>query len=213
MSVRIDGAVAVVVRKADAPERVNADGAVSDDDVVAMRCASRGDAEALIDRLADDGVSREHVAIIDGQSACAWLDVQRDDDALVITLQPFQRFDFLSTSDSGLHYVRERRGGMTRVLTDSELADFSGDPRPCPDCGEQFGCDHYNTAGEPLLSDAEVDAEVPREWVAFAKDYGISRRDLERLTLIDRAEGEYRVTVPEHDMRTLELVLLLNEAR
>ena len=45
------------------------------------------------------------------------------------------------------------------------------------------------------------------------RDYGISRRDLERLTLIDRAEGEYRVTVPEHDMRTLELVLLLNEAR
>jgi hypothetical protein len=125
------------------------------------------------------------------------------------------RFDILSRSDSGLSYVRERRGGVMRVLTESELADFGGDPPPCPQCAEQFGCEHYNCAGEPLLSDAETEAAVPDEWRGFARDHGVSRADLERLRLIERAgeEGEYRLAGGTADMRTLELVLLLNEAR
>lgn len=123
------------------------------------------------------------------------------------------RFDLLSDSASGLHYVREKRGGVVRVLTDTELADFD-DPPPCAECGEQFGCDHFNCAGEPLLGDDEVESAVPREWLAFAKDYGISRNDLERLPRIELIEGEYRLASgAPSDMRTLELVLLLNEAR
>jgi hypothetical protein len=125
----------------------------------------------------------------------------------------FQRFDFLSKSASGLSYVRERRLGVTRVLTPSELADFS-DPPQCSECGEQFGCEHFNCAGEPLLSESEIEGEVPREWSTFAKDYGISRGDLLRLKRIECNEGEYRMA--DHDtadMRTLELMLLLNEAR
>ena len=42
----------------------------------------------------------------------------------------------------------------------------------------------------------------------------ISRQDIDRLKLIEQHEGEYRLV--DHaatDMRTLELVLLLNEAR
>jgi hypothetical protein len=124
------------------------------------------------------------------------------------------RFDILSRSDSGLSYVRERKGGVMRVLTESELADF-GDPPPCPQCAEQFGCEHYNCAGEPLLSEAEAEAAVPDEWRGFARETGVSRADLERLRLIERAgeEGEYRLAGGTADMRTLELVLLLNEAR
>jgi hypothetical protein len=123
-----------------------------------------------------------------------------------------KRFDILSRSDSGLSFVRERRGGVMRVLTESELADF-GDPPPCPQCAEQFGCEHFNCAGEPLLSEAEVEAEVPGEWKGFARDTGVSRGDLLRLLAIERVDDEYRLasgTVA--DMRTLELVLLLNEA-
>ena len=127
---------------------------------------------------------------------------------------PAKRFDLLSRSDSGLSYVRERRGGLTRVLTDEELAEFD-DPKPCPECAEQFGCEHFNCAGEPLLGDPQVDAEVPAEWRDFARDYGLSREDLGRLATIVRDEaGEYATTaLPPHDLRTLELVLLLNEAR
>lgn len=126
---------------------------------------------------------------------------------------PFQRFDILSTSASGLSYVREKKLGVTRVLTESELADFA-DPVPCAECGEQFGCEHFNCAGEPLLSDGEIDTEVPHEWIVFAKDYGLSRGDLDRLRIIEQSEGEFRVSSgTEHDMRTLELVLLLNESR
>lgn len=99
-----------------------------------------------------------------------------------------------------------------RVLTESELADFN-DPPPCPQCAEQFGCDHFNCAGEPLLSDADVEASAPHEWVGFAKDCGISRQDLVRLQAIEQHEGEYRFAGPDADMRALELVLLLNEAR
>ena len=93
---------------------------------------------------------------------------------------PFRRFDMLSKSASGLSYVRERRLGVTRVLTPSELEDFN-DPPPCAECGEQFGCEHFNCAGEPLLTENEIDAEVPREWSTFARDYGVSRGDLVRL--------------------------------
>lgn len=126
---------------------------------------------------------------------------------------PFQRFDMLSKSPSGLNYVRERKLGVTRVLTESELADFN-DPPPCEECGEQFGCEHFNCAGEPLLREEEIESEVPADFVSFAKDYGISRGDLERLRLIERADGEYRLADGAHsDMRMLELVLLLNEAR
>jgi hypothetical protein len=127
--------------------------------------------------------------------------------------QPFQRFDVLSTSESGLTYVRERKAGVTRVLTASELEDFN-DPKPCEECGEQFGCEHFNCAGEPLLADAEIEAEVPPEHVAFAKEYGVSRADLARLHAIELHDGEYRLAVGAHsDMRALELVLLLNDAR
>ncbi len=125
----------------------------------------------------------------------------------------FQRFDVLSKSASGLSYVRERRLGVTRVLTPSEVEDFN-DPPQCTECGEQFGCEHFNCAGEPLLTETEVDAEVPHEWVSFAKDYGVSRGDLARLRRIECSEGEYRMADHDDaDMRTLELMLLLNEAR
>lgn len=125
---------------------------------------------------------------------------------------PVRRFDVLSRSASGLNYVREK-SGLTRVLTPSELADFD-DPKPCEECGEQFGCEHFNCAGEPLLSEGEIETDVPHEWVGFAKDYGISRGDLTRLRVIELADGEYRLAHgATSDMRTLELVLLLNEAR
>ncbi len=126
---------------------------------------------------------------------------------------PASRFEMLSRSESGLHYVREKKGGVMRVLSDSELADFS-DPPPCPECAEQFGCDHFNCAGEALLGEEEWAAAVPAEWRAFARDHGVSRGDLDRLGLVEQAEGEYRVRGEvKPDMRTLEIVLLLNEAR
>lgn len=125
----------------------------------------------------------------------------------------FRRFDVLSKSASGLSYVRERRLGVTRVLTPSEVEDFN-DPPQCTECGEQFGCEHFNCAGEPLLSEAEVEAEVPQEWASFARDYGVSRGDLARLARIESNEGEYRLADHDDaDMRMHELVLLLNEAR
>jgi len=122
-----------------------------------------------------------------------------------------QRFDLLSSSESGLTYVREKRGGTMRVLTESELADFN-DPPPCPQCAEQFGCDHFNCAGEPMLSEDDIEASVPSEWLVFAKACGISREDLDRLKLIEEREGEYHVP-PGADMRAQELALLLNEER
>ncbi len=123
------------------------------------------------------------------------------------------RFDHLSRSSSGLHYVRERKGGVMRVLTESELADFD-DPPPCPQCSEQFGCEHFNCAGEPLLSEAEMESVVPPEWLGFAKDFGVSGPDLDRLRVIERREDEYRVVAGTNaDMRMLEIVLLLNEER
>lgn len=129
------------------------------------------------------------------------------------TEQKAERFDLLSHSESGLSYVREKRGGVMRVLTESELEDFN-DPPPCPRCAEQFGCEHFNCAGEPLLAEGEIDDAVPPEWRAFAKDYGVSRADLDRLAAIEQHEGEYRVAPGrDADMRTQELALLLNESR
>lgn len=123
------------------------------------------------------------------------------------------RFDHLSRSESGLHYVREKRGGIARVLTDSELQDFN-DPPPCPECAEQFGCEHFNCAGEPLLAESEIEGSVPAEWRGFAKNYGLSANDVERLRLVEQHEGEWRLrTAAAADMRTQELVILLNEAR
>lgn len=125
---------------------------------------------------------------------------------------PYERHEILSRSESGLHYVRDKRTGVLRRLTDQELADFN-DPVPCEHCGEQFGCDHYNCAGEPILTDAEVEAEVPKQWLTFARESALSRQDLERLTHIVQHEGEF-VPAPDSapDMRTLELVLLLNQS-
>ena len=119
------------------------------------------------------------------------------------------RLEHLSVSDSGLHYVREKKSGVLRRLTDSELEDFD-DPPPCEQCGEQFGCEHYNCAREPLLSEAEIEVDVPEQWRAFAREAGLSRNDLERLTAIERRDGEYHAG-KNGDMRMQELVLLLNE--
>ena len=119
------------------------------------------------------------------------------------------RFDHLSTSDSGLHFVREKKSGVMRMLTESELADFN-DPPPCPECAEQFGCEHLNCAGEPILAEADIDAAVPPQWMALAKEHGLSRNDVERLRSIEVREGEYHAA-PGGDMRTQELVCLLNE--
>ena len=121
------------------------------------------------------------------------------------------RHELLSRSDSGLHYVREKKSGVLRRLTDDELREFD-DPPPCELCNEQFGCEHYNCAREALLSENEVDSDVPETWRAFARMAGVSRNDLERLRSIECHEGEYRVAPnATSDMRMLELVLLLNE--
>lgn len=119
------------------------------------------------------------------------------------------RHEHLSVSDSGLHYVREKKSGVLRQLTDSELNDFD-DPPPCEQCGEQFGCEHYNCAREPLIAEPEIDANVPEQWRAFAREAGISSNDLERLRAIEHRDGEYHA-VANGDMRMQELVLLLNE--
>lgn len=122
------------------------------------------------------------------------------------------RFDILSRSESGLTYVRERRSGIVRTLTEEELRDFD-DPKPCEECGEQFGCDHYNCAGERLLDDGEIDEAVPAEWRALARGEGLSRNDMARLLTIQRTpEGTHQVvTDAASDMRTMELALLLDE--
>lgn len=120
------------------------------------------------------------------------------------------RLELLSRSDSGLHYVREKKSGILRRLTNEELSDFD-DPPPCEHCGEQFGCDHYNCAREPLIDEFAIDAEVPEPWRAFAREAGVSREDLARLQLIEQRDGAYALAAnAPSDMRTLELVLLLN---
>ncbi len=237
MSGRISG-IGVVVRRAAiesgypggmARYRADATTVSTDRNLAAVSFAGRPEAEAWVERLAIKGVASSETAILeaasDPEARCGWLEVmsvaggieaevwlQGTDRSEPGEQAALPRFEILSRSDSGLSYVRERRGGQVRVLTESELEDFN-DPRPCPRCAEQFGCDHFNCAGEPLLEEQEIDLEVPPEWAAFARDIGISRLDLERLRSIERSEGQYRL-VPEanSDVRMLELVLLLNEA-
>jgi hypothetical protein len=125
---------------------------------------------------------------------------------------PVRRLEILSRSESGLHYVRERRSGIVRTLTDEELHDFE-DPKPCEECGEQFGCGHYNCAGEPMLGEGDIDAVVPAEWRALAREEGLSANDVARLGTIRRtAEGKHHVAADApSDMRSMELALLLDE--
>lgn len=122
------------------------------------------------------------------------------------------RFEILSRSESGLAFVRETKSGIVRTLTEEELRDFD-DPKPCEECGEQFGCAHYNCAGERLLDDGEIDAAVPAEWRGLAREEGLSRNDLARLQTIRRGEAGTHVVAPDaaSDMRTMELALLLDE--
>jgi hypothetical protein len=122
------------------------------------------------------------------------------------------RFDILSRSESGLNYIRETKSGIVRTLTPEELRDFE-DPKPCEECGEQFGCDHYNCAGERLLDDGEIDGAVPPEWRELARGEGLSSNDVARLRTIERtAEGTHKVAADApSDMRTMELALLLDE--
>ncbi|HYU24092.1 MAG TPA: hypothetical protein VEO74_02735 [Thermoanaerobaculia bacterium] len=122
------------------------------------------------------------------------------------------RFDILSRSESGLNYIRETKSGIVRTLTPEELRDFE-DPKPCEHCGEQFGCDHYNCAGERLLDDSEIDGAVPAEWRELARGEGLSSNDVARLRTIERRpEGTHKVAADaSSDMRTMELALLLDE--
>lgn len=219
MSIRITGNT-VVAKKAAieahfrgglAAYEASAPAAVrKDDELIAVAFEDGAAAQSWMKRLLLNGVT--DVALLDASAAIpqGWLDVNGDEASLRV---PVRRFDVLSRSDSGLHYVREKRGGVLRVLTDSEIADFD-DPPPCPQCAEQFGCDHFNCAGEALFTEAEIATEVPRQWVTFARDHGLSRHDLERLGAIRQAaDGDYHATGENPDMRTLELVLLLNDAR
>ena len=122
------------------------------------------------------------------------------------------RFDLLSRSESGLTYIRETKSGIVRTLTEEELHDLE-DPKPCEECGEQFGCEHYNCAGERLLEESEIAEAVPQEWRELARTEGLSRNDVGRLETIRRTpEGKHAVA-PEatSDMRTMELALLLDE--
>ena len=124
-----------------------------------------------------------------------------------------RRFDHLATSSSGMHYVKERVSGVMRALTESELADFQ-DPPPCPSCAEQFGCEHFNCAGEAILVDDAISMSVPESWVQFARDYGLSVEDVDRLAKVECVEGEWKLrAATPADMRTQELVILLNDAR
>jgi hypothetical protein len=126
---------------------------------------------------------------------------------------PYQRHEILSRSESGLTFVRDRKSGILRQLTEDELRDFS-DPAPCEECGEQFGCTHYNCARERLLADHDIESFVPEQWIPFARAYGLSHEDLHRLASIQRHEGEYFLAPgAPADMRTQELVLLLNDFR
>jgi len=221
MTVRLTS-TSVVVRElpADAKLVTESHAAAASRDAHLTAFAFDGEADRLLflAALRDNGVeyaTADHPQpwlSIDGD--CAWFDgSERDAVAELAPIEhpPFQRLEILSRSESGLSYVRERKSGILRMLTEEELSDFN-DPPPCTECGEQFGCDHYNCAGEPLLREEEIDADVPAEWRTFAHDSGISRNDLLRLGCIEETEGEYRLQHDaESDMRTMELVLLLNE--
>jgi hypothetical protein len=205
----------------------------ADGHISAVEFAVESARTAWLASLRENGVGPEDVVELDGAvsdgPACEWLDLERRTDgrvevwmrgadrgdlaAAVASRPRYQRHEMLSRSESGLHYVRERKSGILRLLTEAELGEFS-DPPQCEECGEQFGCEHYNCAGERLLTDLEVEAEVPKEWMSFAREAGISRKDLGRLRSINRTEGEYHLaTGSSTDMRLLELVILLNESR
>jgi len=215
----------IVLRNASAEEKLVLESKATawsrDAQLIALAFEGEADRLLLMARLREDGIdfgTTERPTswlFIDGTEA--WLaDGDRDGvvaELLPLERPPFQRLEILSRSESGLAYVRERKSGILRMLTEEELRDFN-DPPPCPECGEQFGCEHFNCAGEPLLSDDEIEHDVPPQWLAFAREAGISRQDLDRLRSIAEESGEFRV-VPEaqSDMRTMELVLLLNEER
>ena len=192
MSIRITGST-VVVRKSvvedryrgglDAFEAAAPAPVRADDELIAVAFEEVTAAKSWAQRLTLGGLTG--VAVIDAASPTpqGWVEVQSagaGGEAMARLRAPARRFDVLSKSDSGLHYVRERRGGVLRVLTESEMADFD-DPPPCPVCAEQFGCEHFNCAGEPLLTDSEIDAGVPSEWLAFAREHGLSQPDIGRL--------------------------------
>lgn len=226
MSVRFTAST-VIVR--NAPAKLISDHALAgarattvcnDGTLVAVGFAHESHRLIWIASLRDHGLRVEDIAS-DGGSP--WIEVSSAGEAWVrggdpgdlaeekaIEHPPFQRLEVLSRSESGLHFVRERKSGILRQLTEEELRDFD-DPKPCEECGEQFGCEHYNCAGERMLEETEVDAEVPEEWRRFARAAGVSRRDIERLKTIGLRDGRY--TVAENassDMRTMEIVLLLN---
>lgn len=213
----------VVVRNGSADAKLVRDSraaaASCDAHLTALTFEGEADRLQFLARLRESGVefaAADRPAswlVIDGREA--WLDgSDRDAAADLAPLEhpPFQRLEILSRSESGLSYVRERKSGILRQLTEDELLDFN-DPPPCVECGEQFGCQHINCAGEPLLREDEIDGDVPEEWRNFARDEGISRNDVGRLRLIEQSDGgDYRI-VPNasSDLRTMELLLLLNE--
>lgn len=234
MSVRI-GPGSIVVRKPQAPLVESPSVrpvAVSDDGAL---LAAWFDSETVrrgwLSLLQERGVMPDQIIPFDAAgepvAACEWLAVERRSEeelegwlstgergalAELVALDspPYERHEMLARSESGLHYVRERSTGILRRLTDDELRDFS-DPPPCTRCGEQFGCEHRNCANEPLLGEAEIRAEVPPEWMRFARECGISRNDIARLQAIERVEDEYRLRPDRRgDMRTMELILILN---
>jgi hypothetical protein len=234
MSVRINNSSAVIRNKAveargglEALLRdVRATTVSADRDITAIAFSSPSERNAWVTRLRTLGVAPSDLADVEAESEIEWLVIDRDmteawlrgtsrDTASITTAiehTPFEPLEHLSQSDSGIHFVRERKSGLLRQLTEEELKGFD-DPPPCTKCGEQFGCDHYNCAREPMLDEAEVEREVPPEWRSFARDYGVSRSDLDRLRSIQRIEGEYRLSAPSPtDMRMQELVLLLNES-
>jgi hypothetical protein len=235
MSVTIGGGC-VVVRSAAVESRIrggvpqllsdsHAAAYSTDGHLLALTFPGDAEIDACVAHLRQHGFTSEEfttAAAEDALAPCEWLDVERVTNRTEAWLhgsergdasplrRPFRRLEILSRSNSGLAYVRENRSGLMRVLTEEELRDFE-DPRPCEECGEQFGCDHYNCAGERLFAEDELDA-VPSQWQPYARDLGLSRGDLERLRVIERShEGDFRVAPgAASDMRTLELVLLLN---
>lgn len=193
----------------------------SDPKLTSVTFARDAERDAWIIRLRDHGFTDEELAIfgtspiawIESGDGAAWLRGESRGDVAANERPPYQRHEVLSKSPSGLTYVRDRRSGVLRLLTEEEVRDFN-DPPPCEECGEQFGCDHYNCARERLLSDEEIEAEVPEQWRAFAREAGLSRGDLVRMKDIAVHNGEYELAPNANsDMRLLELVLLLNDAR
>src|ERR1700738_747041 len=117
MSIRITGST-VVAKKAAIEERFRgglaayeaaAPAAVrKDDELIAIAFDDGAAAESWMKRLAMNGLT--DIALVDASHPIpqGWLDVQGSEATLRV---PVRRFDVLSRSDSGLDYVRERRGG------------------------------------------------------------------------------------------------------